>query len=147
MTCKHCKTNNPPGARTCWSCGKDLAAANAAPAETPRADQRTRSTFMPQTAQRQTGARRTETVEPVNTSGDFWMGFFGGWVGMICATIVDKRKGFWASFFGTLSITAVLFAILFLCGLFGEALVAIVSGAIIFSVIAVALYFIGTRLN
>ncbi len=102
---------------------------------------------MPQTAQRQTGARRTETVEPVNTFGDFWMGFFGGWVGMICATIVDKRKGFWSSFFGSLSFVSVLVAALFLFGLFGEAMVAIAFGTILFAVIAVLFYFIGTRLN
>lgn len=102
---------------------------------------------MPQTAQRQTGARRTETVEPVNTFGDFWMGFFGGWVGMICATIVDKRKGFWASFFGTLSLAAILIAILFLCGMLGHKTGHIASGAIVSAVAAIAFYFIGTRSN
>ena len=145
MTCQYCKTNNPPGARTCWSCGKELAVANAGAAAAPSNEQKVRTTFMPKTAQKQTGTRHTEAVEPVNTFGDFWMGFFGGWVGVICATIVDKRKGFWASFFGMLSIVAVSLASLFLLGLLGRRTEHIASGAIVSAVAAIAFYFIGTR--
>ena len=147
MTCPYCKTNNPPGARTCRSCGKELSVTNAAPHETPRNDRRVRSTFMPQQAQARTESRSAESRDPVNAFGDFWMGFLGGWVGVICATIVDRRKGFWASFFGTLSLTSVIFAILFLLGLLGRETGHIASGAVFSSVFAIAFFFIGTRVR
>lgn len=100
---------------------------------------------MPQKARARTETRGTEAGDSINTFGDFWMGFLGGLVGVICATIVDKRKGFWASFFGTLSLTSVIFAILFLLGLLGHKTGHIASGAIVSAVAAVVFYFIGTR--
>ena len=39
---------------------------------------------------------------------DFWMGFATGPIGVLCATFIDKRKGFWAAFFGWWTICHVI---------------------------------------
>lgn len=89
MTCPYCKTPNQPNARTCWSCGRALPKETAEP--TPVADH-----------PRGGWAGWEHREKPVNTYNDFWMGFWVGVIGMICATIIDKREGFWAAFWGAL---------------------------------------------
>ena len=102
MTCPHCKTPNQSNAKTCWSCGRTLPSPE--PEKRP-VDHSPSTTYLGGTSQRQ---------QPVNTYNDFWMGFWAGLVGVICATIIDKREGFWAAFKGFI-VFLVVFVVLGFC--------------------------------
>ena len=43
-----------------------------------------------------------------DVDNDFLMGLVCGFVGVICATIIDKRKGFWAAFWGMMVVVVVI---------------------------------------
>ena len=47
---------------------------------------------------------------PVDKFNDFWMGYLVGLIGIVCATIIDKREGFWVAFVGFL-ISSIAYAI------------------------------------
>ena len=88
MICQHCKTNNVASAKVCWSCGQEL-----------------RPTAGGARASTRTNVDPTGNVDAsrlLDTNNDFWMGALFGHFGMLCATIIDKRRGFWAAFWGLL---------------------------------------------
>ena len=89
MKCSKCGASLIPTATTCWSCGAKVTA----PASTPNPA----STPAPSPRQQRVVVSNENHVD---TSNDFWMGFWTGPIGIICATIVDKRPGFWAGLRG-----------------------------------------------
>lgn len=106
MICPSCKTNNSSSATVCWSCGKPIPAPASAQAKP----------LQPAT----NPTRNRAPGDPVNVANDFWIGFWTGGLGLICATIIDKRKGFWAAFWGVM--TCVSLASTFVLTYFGIAI-------------------------
>ena len=93
MVCPICKTNNTASAKTCWSCGNEL------PKQGPD-----ETTGDPSTSHWNSNAKPSSSpsapVQNINEGNDFLMGLLLGPIGIICATIIDKRVGFWSAFFG-----------------------------------------------
>ncbi len=104
MNCPHCNAMNAAKSTNCWSCGRIISAdppAHPIPSKKPVAAKSPRPPAPP------------AQTEAINTNGDYWMGFAAWWVGCICATIIDRRKGFWSAFGGML-VSQVLVAIVVL---------------------------------
>jgi len=126
MTCPYCKTNNTSLAKTCWSCGRELPQQEPEPKPVVHSPGRNGTGGTPQRQQ------------PVNTYNDFWMGFWAGVFGMICATIIDKRQGFWAAFWGTV-ISGVTYVITVTLCIYNGVVIGVgIGGAVLVMVLLLA---------
>ena len=93
MTCPYCNTNNTSAAKTCWSCGREL------PKQQP-VDTSENSSASHWNSNAKPSSSSSAPAQNADVDNDFLMGIVLGPVGIICATIIDKRKGFWAAFLG-----------------------------------------------
>ena len=93
MICPICKTNNTANAKTCWSCGNELPKQESIETSEKPSASHWNSNAKP-------SSLSSAPVQNVNLENDFLMGFLLGPIGIICATIIDKRSGFWAAFLG-----------------------------------------------
>ena len=101
MVCSKCGTHNVSGSKMCRKCGAILPAS----ANTTK-HSLGRSTSSP-----------TEVLgaQQVNLANDFWMGVFLNCVGAVCATVIDKRKGTWAAFWGMIATGVLVVGVSALC--------------------------------
>ena len=105
MICPNCKTNNVASAKTCWSCGREL------PKQQP-VDTSEKSSASHWNSNAKPSSSSSAPAQNADVDNDFLMGIVLGPVGIICATIIDKRKGFWAAFLGMMVEAVAIFIIL-----------------------------------